>query len=279
MPLSGTITFLKRFGSLYEYLASWTRLRASVPTQISCFRRFPYIPHAVCLKRSHRLLVDVFTMAPKTMELLVMWASKPAVLLAAVAIVFYTLYRRALPKPYPGIPHNVESTKRLAGDAPNIMALANAGRRPRDFWANLCIQKSSPITQFFPGPFISPIIVISDFREVQDLLIRRSKETDRAYLSKIMWSGVGSHHFVAMDSKDPRYPEAKQLVKDIMGPTYLATVSSNYTQAIDSAFLNLSMLRYHVKGLNTGYLCQCLQLGGDVEVQGPNRQWPAIQGD
>lgn len=148
-----------------------------------------------------------------------------AICVAAI-VYLYTLYRRALPKPYHGIPHNQDSAKRLSGDGPYIMALAKEGKRPRDFWANLCAQQNSPITQFFPGPFFDPIVVISDFREAQDLLCRRSKQVDRGWLSKMMWSAVAPDHFVAMDSKDPRFAESKQLQKDLMSPIYIQTVRS-----------------------------------------------------
>lgn len=148
------------------------------------------------------------------------WASTPTLVLSVVVIVLYALYRRGLPKPIPGIPYNEESARRLSGDGPNIMKF----KRPRDFWANLCVKKNSPIVQFFPGPSFDPIVVLSDYREVQDLLIRRSKEIERGTLSRTMWSGVVSHHFIALDAKDPLYSQAKQLVRDIMGPNYLATV-------------------------------------------------------
>lgn len=151
-------------------------------------------------------------------------ASKSGLVLALVTVFLYWVYKRGLPKPIPGIPHNEDSAQRFMGDVPHLLALQRAGKRPRQFWADLCLKKASPITQFFPGPFHKPIVVISDFREAQDLLIRRSKEIDKGGLIRMMWSGLVPTHFVGRDTKDPITMESKALVKDIMGPKYIATV-------------------------------------------------------
>ena len=137
----------------------------------------------------------------------------------------YGLYRLALPKPYKGIPHNEHSAKRFAGDLPEVFALAKAGRRSREFWADLCEKKNSPIVQFFPAPFFKPIIVVSDFCEVQDILTKRSKEIDRSFFSTIMFSGIAQEHFICMGSKHPKYASSKYLVRDITGQTYIQSVS------------------------------------------------------
>ena len=152
--------------------------------------------------------------------------SQTGLALAAIVIALYCFYKAGLPKPIPGIPHNEDSAQRFMGDVPHLLALQKAGKRPRQFWADLCIKKSSPIAQFFPGPFHKPIVVISDFREAQDLLIRRSSEIDKGGLIRMMWSGLVPTHFVGRDTKDPVTIESKALVKDIMGPKYIATVSS-----------------------------------------------------
>lgn len=153
-------------------------------------------------------------------------AHQPLIVYGAGFVVLVTiLYYYLLPKPLPGIPYNEQSARRLMGDVPEFIALANAGRRPRDFWADLCAKKNSAIAQYFPGPFLSPVVVVTDFREAQDLFLRRSKQLDRGSVGRMMWNGVGDHHFVAMDASDPRFADSKFLGKDLMGPNYLQTVS------------------------------------------------------
>lgn len=153
-------------------------------------------------------------------------AQQPLFLYGAAFVVLVTiLYYRLLPKPLPGIPYNEESARRVMGDVPEFLALVKAGRRPRDFWADLCAKKNSAISQYFPGPFLKPVVVISDFREAQDLLIRRSKQLDRGVIGRMMWGGISEYHFVAMDSSDPNFAASRFLSKDLMGPNYLQTVS------------------------------------------------------
>jgi hypothetical protein len=142
-------------------------------------------------------------------------------LVALTAALYYYL----LPKPIPKIPYNEKSARRIMGDVPEFLALAKAGERPRNFWANLCANHNSAIAQYFPGPFLGPIVVISDFRESVDLFLRRSKSLDRGYIGRLMWEGVGDHHFVAMDASNPKFQESRFLGKDLMSPSYLQTVS------------------------------------------------------
>ncbi|KAF1952762.1 putative cytochrome P450 [Byssothecium circinans] len=135
------------------------------------------------------------------------------------------LHRRALPKPIPGIPYNVESSRRRLGDAPHLLAIKKSGRRVRQFWYDLARRHDRPVIQFFM-PFSKPCVVVWDFREAQDLLVRRSKELDRGWMNNDMWQGALPHHFIAMDTRDPRFVEAKAVQKDLMTPSFLYSVSA-----------------------------------------------------
>ena len=143
---------------------------------------------------------------------------------AALSILYF-LYLRALPRPIPGIPYNSESASRLLGDLPNFLALAKAGGRTRDFWSNLARRHDSAITQFFMGPFTKPNVVVSDFREIQDLLLRRSKEFDHGDFNNSMWGGVIPHHFICLNTRDPGFADAKRIQRDLMTPNFLHNVS------------------------------------------------------
>lgn len=143
----------------------------------------------------------------------------------AVALL-YALYLSALPKPIPGIPYNVESSQRLLGDLPHFFALEKAGRRIMEFWADVSRKQKSPITQYFAGPFTKPVVIISDFREAKDLLLRRGKLLDHGTLNTGLWFGAIPHHFVGMPSSDPRYAKSKNLSNDLMTPSFLHNVSS-----------------------------------------------------
>ncbi|KAK7754519.1 hypothetical protein SLS62_003539 [Diatrype stigma] len=156
-----------------------------------------------------------------------LWPASPssAFYFTVIAIVLYITYRSALPKPLPGIPHNEDSARRILGDVPYFLEILREGGRPRDFWADLGRKKNSAVTQYFPGPFFGPVVILSDFREAQDLLTRRSKEIDRGSLGTMMFAGVGEHHFVSMNSTHPNYYTSRGLQKDLMAPGYLNALS------------------------------------------------------
>jgi hypothetical protein len=125
----------------------------------------------------------------------------------------------------PGIPYDEKSSKRLLGDIPEFEALERAGQSPKDFWKNLARKKNSAIVQYFGLPFMKPFVAIADFRESQDLMLRRGKDLGRGWLNNTAWSGVIPEHFIAMEEHDPRYKATKSLSKDLMTPTLLHEVS------------------------------------------------------
>jgi hypothetical protein len=182
----------------------------------------------------------------------ILGATSQSLVFYGVSVVAFAvaLYYYLLPKPIPKIPYNEKSARRIMGDVPEFLALAKAGERPRNFWANLCANHNSAIAQYFPGPFLGPIVVISDFRESVDLFLRRSKSLDRGYIGRLMWEGVGDHHFVAMDASNPKFQESRFLGKDLMSPNYLHTVSllnrasRSYLHFLDRCQLQSAMIMY-----------------------------------
>ena len=56
---------------------------------------------------------------------------------ALVLGLLYVIYLRVLPEPLPGIPHNVESSRRVLGNLPRFFAVEKPGHRVMDFWADV----------------------------------------------------------------------------------------------------------------------------------------------
>lgn len=155
------------------------------------------------------------------------WVSTSIVIFGAMVALVYTVYLMAFPKPIPGIPYNKQSAKRLLGDIPEFGALQNAGYTARQFWSDLAMTHKSPITQCFLGPFTKPSVVISDFREAQDLMVRRGKDLGRGRLNREAWYGIIPEHFIGMENHDKRFKDTKGLLKDLMTPSFLHEVSFN----------------------------------------------------
>lgn len=112
--------------------------------------------------------------------------------LVAVVLVygFYNLYTAALPKPVPGIPCDNVSRNRLMGDLPDAMKWMNERKEFWSFMQERCRQLNSPIVQVWMQPFGRPFIVISDYLESQDIMVRRTpQQFDRsAWLGDMFWA-------------------------------------------------------------------------------------------
>lgn len=94
---------------------------------------------------------------------------------AVVLAVGYVLYRAALPKPIPGIPYNEAAAKHILGDAPGLLEAINKTGTMLDWIVHQLVKQNKPIMQLFLRPLGKPFVIISDFRETQDICVRRSR--------------------------------------------------------------------------------------------------------
>lgn len=97
---------------------------------------------------------------------------------------------------------------------------------------------NSPIVQMFFPPFKKPSVIIVDYHEAFDILVRRTKEFDRSTRSTEMFNTVIPNHHISMKSSDHRFKGNKELIKDLMTPSFLSNVSapatySKVTELID----------------------------------------------
>ena len=167
------------------------------------------------------------------MEKFYQWPSvAPIISLTAVAL--YLLYRAALPKPIPGIPYHKSSAKSILGDAPALVKHKDETQEGYDWMMQQCIELDSPIIQLFIRPFRRPIVFVTDFREAQDVLLRRTKEFDRSDFFGEMFQGVLPHSHLHRRS-DAIWKAQRRLLADTMTPAFLNDVGSAqlYTAAQD----------------------------------------------
>ncbi|KAI3397319.1 hypothetical protein diail_10976 [Diaporthe ilicicola] len=104
---------------------------------------------------------------------------------AAIALPILTLlaflYQRATHRrPYPGIPYNPHSTRRLLGDMPELTAEAQRHRDPAKMMLAQFERLGSPVIQLFLMPFWRPMVYVSDTREVEDVLQNRLRDFDKS---------------------------------------------------------------------------------------------------
>jgi hypothetical protein len=147
--------------------------------------------------------------------------------LAGLCIFLYYLYLRHFPKPIPGnIPYNESSARRLVGDMPEMRRYQKTGNF-RQFFCDHNANLNTSISQVFMFPYSKPFILITDFREGYDILSKRHKEFDRSKRNADLFGTITPDFHLAMQTRDPRFKGNKELVRDLMTPTFLATVSSS----------------------------------------------------
>jgi hypothetical protein len=141
-------------------------------------------------------------------------------------IVLISIYWYLLPKPIPGdIPYDKVSRRRLLGDLPDLLKNIAVSQSPFDFLNQRVLQIQSPIIQVWMKPFSRPIVVISDPRETEDILLRRTKEFDRGEFFKDIFNDcIGYHHIVLPTNE--QFKAQRAFNKDAMSPVFLRDVGA-----------------------------------------------------
>ncbi|KAK4447007.1 cytochrome P450 [Podospora aff. communis PSN243] len=130
-------------------------------------------------------------------------------------------------KPLKDIPYNPNAAKRLMGDLTELMEWKAKGKL-RYWFLTLAHRHHSPISQVFLGPFNKPAIVISDYREVSDILSRRDGLHFKRGIKVDSFKGIIPHSFSAMETFDPRFKPNREMAKGLMAPSWLFNTNSRY---------------------------------------------------
>ncbi|KAG6084455.1 hypothetical protein E4U30_003101 [Claviceps sp. LM220 group G6] len=143
-----------------------------------------------------------------------------ALIATAVFLFLVYGYNRFLPKPIPGIPYNEDIG--IFGDLPALLKARRSGSIRPWLWA-MPRRHNSPIAQVFLSPFSKPFVILSDYHECYDILVRRTKEFDRASFHIDEFLPFMPDHRVTMISSDPRLKANRELVKGLMSPGILSS--------------------------------------------------------
>lgn len=147
-------------------------------------------------------------------------------LVAASLITIWALRSWALPKPIPGIPYRRKATRSILGDIPDMLgATANSDKTYMEWVQEEMQGMNSPIIQMFIRPLSRPVLVLADFRESQDILMRRSKEWDRSdMLAELLKGLLPGHHLVQRTNHV--WKSHRRLLQDLMSPSFLHNVAA-----------------------------------------------------
>lgn len=142
-----------------------------------------------------------------------------------IGISLYLAYRMALPKPIPGIPYNDKAIQSIFGDASSLVAYTTKTKELYAWMVEQNIKLQSPIVQLFVRPLAKPWVVIADFQEAQDVLVRRTKEFDKSIWFKDVAGAVMPESHIFMRTT-PRFKQHRRLIQDIMTPAFLHNVAA-----------------------------------------------------
>ena len=151
--------------------------------------------------------------------------SSTVILASILLTALYLLLQKAYPKPLKGIPYNHAASKRLMGDLAELGERQKNGGSMRPWFLEQAGRHNSAITQIFLGPFAKPAVLISDFVEVNDILSHRDAVDFKRGKKVDVLSGVLPHAHPAMETFDPRFRGSRDLVRDLMVPSFLNNVS------------------------------------------------------
>lgn len=148
-----------------------------------------------------------------------------SVSICLLLLALHTIYRSLLPHPLPGVPYNKPALGNIFGDGLELTKFfLETGEVT--LWLTEQIKKhKSPIFQAFIRPFCKPWVVIADFQESQDILLRRTREFDRAPSWADVFSGLvpqGHVHFPTNSA----WKAHRRLVQDLMLPAFLNNVAA-----------------------------------------------------
>jgi hypothetical protein len=120
------------------------------------------------------------------------------VILAIIFVLVYVLYLAILPRPIAGIPHNASSARRILGDVTSALRYQKKHHEMSGFFTEQLVKLNNPVVQLFIRPIGKPWVVVADFREAHDVLLRRSQEFDRSDFFSNLFVATLPAHQVAM---------------------------------------------------------------------------------
>lgn len=169
--------------------------------------------------------------------------SSPLLLVPVIAYLVYAGYQRCLCKPIPGIPYNKDAANTLLGDLPKILKAAKDEVPLFSMIAAHTTKLNSPVIQFFLKPCSKPWVIVSDFKETQDILLRRTKDFDRSEATADLFATVAPGFHMNHKSNSETFKMNRNLLKDLMTPAFLNQVAAPQAHASVSKLVELWSLK------------------------------------
>ncbi|RYP21688.1 hypothetical protein DL765_002149 [Monosporascus sp. GIB2] len=183
-------------------------------------------------------------------------------------------WRKLYPKPYPGIPYNEESANRVTGDIPDLVPVIQATNEFSHALFVVTTQKlGMPIAQLlFPG-IRKPLITLEDPREIEDIILRRNKEFDKATMAIDIFAPMFPRASIAQYTT-PELKAQKRLWADVMGLDFLRKAAAPNIYKATLELLELWQLKASIM-----YKDQPFRIHEDFKNAALDTIWVALIGE
>ncbi|KAF4457825.1 cytochrome p450 [Fusarium austroafricanum] len=170
------------------------------------------------------------------------------IILGLVGFLAILLWGKLYPKPYPGIPYVEASSKCVKGDIPHLMsAIQDTGEVANSLFLISTKKLNQPMAQVLFPAIRNPLIVVDDYFEVEDILLRRQKEFDKAQTLVDVFAPMFPKGTLSQFTT-PELKAQKRLWSEVMHPGFLRkhTAPNIYSATLD--LVELWRLKSRIRG-------------------------------
>ncbi|VUC35947.1 unnamed protein product [Clonostachys rosea] len=196
------------------------------------------------------------------------------ILAVLVAILVVVVCRWLRPKPYAGIPYNKESAGRILGDVPLLAPLiAQTKEFSGSITAITTRRLGSPVAQLLFPNIRKPMIVVEDAREIEDIILRRTKEFDKAPTTVDFMLPLFPHGTLSQYTT-PELKAQKRLWSDGMTTSFLQKAAAPNIRTATLDLLELWSLK-----ANSVHQDRPFEVIDDFQSMALDTIWAAVVGE
>ncbi|KAJ4337789.1 hypothetical protein N0V95_008231 [Ascochyta clinopodiicola] len=97
--------------------------------------------------------------------------------------------------------------------------------------------------------FSGPVVVISDYRESQDIMMRRTKEFDKPDMISDLFYGIVRDHHTLKKSTDDKFKQQRKWLQDLMSPGFLQGVAGPHLHKTFMELIEMWQEKMKLSGL------------------------------
>lgn len=192
--------------------------------------------------------------------------------IVGLAFALFLLRLWALPKLLPGIPYHPDAPRRILGDLPRLVSHAkNSGGQIMDWMSFQCIELDSCVVQLAVKPLGQPLVIVSDHATIEDILVRRTREFDRAQASINFFNLLIPNSTAAMRTNE-HFRSQRNIWSGTMSPAFLNNVAA---PQLHSVFIKLIHLWERKANLSAG---RPFEASNDIKTAALDGIWAITHG-